>query len=421
MTKGNFNVLKSIAGLVTATVAAQLIGLGFVPLLSRIYGPVEFGVFGTFVGAAVVAGVCATASYQSAIVVERDTDGARRVAWLSLFVLAGFSLCLAAAILGMRLLLPLFPSSFDPPLALLFAVALPVAVVSIALLRVLQSVFVRQAEFARVGRYSIAQALCVSGAQAAFGLFSPELNGLILGYVIGLCIVGASGAFSLRRRIWAPDETPNPSALFRIARAHWRFPAFFLPANLAEHGSVWIPVLLVGATFDAATAGAFLLAQRVVRFPVTLVSSNVRQVLFKSAAQAEPPQTANIAMLARKTTMLLGAIAVVPCLILYFKAEPFFLFVLGPEWGMAGRIASMLALLLFVEFSISPTIILLAIDNRQAWQMTWEFLRLGTIVILFTAVGPTAGPEQFFPIYAAVLSGVYIVGFLLVVLVRGTK
>ena len=70
----------SAAWLGGSTLASQVLLLGSLPLIARLFGPEQFGIYTLFVGALAIAGVLVGLRYESAAVVARtDREAAGRV------------------------------------------------------------------------------------------------------------------------------------------------------------------------------------------------------------------------------------------------------------------------------------------------------------------------------------------------------
>jgi len=68
--------IKQVLILTSGTAIAQLITVGVMPLLTRLYLPVEFGIFAIFSSIVAIFGVFATGRYEYAILAEKSEDDA---------------------------------------------------------------------------------------------------------------------------------------------------------------------------------------------------------------------------------------------------------------------------------------------------------------------------------------------------------
>lgn len=81
--KGGSSTVRSIATLLTGTVASQVIGVITMPILSRIYGPGAFGILAIFLSVSAVVSMVAALRYEYAIVLPEREEDAHRLRQLS--------------------------------------------------------------------------------------------------------------------------------------------------------------------------------------------------------------------------------------------------------------------------------------------------------------------------------------------------
>lgn len=70
------NTFKNLSTLMSGTVIAQLIGILASPLLSRLYTPSNFGLWGTFLSIVAVITVIASLKYELGIILEEKEESA---------------------------------------------------------------------------------------------------------------------------------------------------------------------------------------------------------------------------------------------------------------------------------------------------------------------------------------------------------
>ena len=91
-------LLRNIATVVSGTAGAQALTLAFMPVITRIYGPDNYGVLGVFMGLAMMLIPVAALCYPTSVVLPRRDSDALGLVKLSL-LMAGLTSCLLAAFL----------------------------------------------------------------------------------------------------------------------------------------------------------------------------------------------------------------------------------------------------------------------------------------------------------------------------------
>ena len=87
--------VRNVAVVASGTAAAQAIGMAFSPLITRLYGPEAFGLLGIYTSLLGVLGPITALTVPVAIVLPKDDDEAKRLAFLSLFIATGMVFSMA--------------------------------------------------------------------------------------------------------------------------------------------------------------------------------------------------------------------------------------------------------------------------------------------------------------------------------------
>ena len=215
-----------------------------------------------------------------------------------------------------------------------------------------------------------------SATQLGWGIFLyPGAFGLILGQISG----NAFGFFFLLRTVCKQlRQRLTAGLVYRLKEvliAYKKFPIYTSWATLINSTSQNIPALLLAVFFSPAIAGYYALATRVISLPVALIGNSVRQVYFQKATEIYN-RGDHLFPIFIKTTLNLALLGLFPIVIIIIWGEPLFAFVLGAEWGEAGRFAAILSFWLFFAFVNPPTVSNLLILKQNRIQLIWEILLL---------------------------------------------
>lgn len=396
---------RSVAVLASGTAVAQLIGVAASPVLTRVYTPEAFGVFGVFLAVVSISSVAVGLRYEAAIPLARGNAEALAVIVLALAVIVGLSVAAGLAIwligslsVGSTLGQALTMALWFVPLALFLS----------GIHQVLTFWAIRTEAFAESARASVAQSAVQTAAQVALGAVRSGMTGLTIGYVMGR----ATGvAFLL------PTIGSVPRALIRgvrlrelreAAAAFRRFPLIAVWSSLLNSASFQVPVLLLAGLFQATVVGWFLLTVRVLQLPLAVVGTAVGQVFYSRASQASGAELRSITNQVFRTLTTIGT---GPMVVLALGGERAFALVFGDEWRGAGEYAQWLAPWLLFVFVASPLSTLVFVLSRQRDELLFQ-LALGSVRTAALLVGSRLGDADLaiglFGASSAALWGIYL-------------
>ena len=325
-------VLQRAGLLLLGSVGSQGIALALAPILTRLYGPAEFGVLGVFTAVASLVASVASLGLEAAIVVERDPEQARFAYGLSLVLAAAVALAVAAAALAASL------AGWTSGLPVPVLAMVPVSVLALGWgqAAVGRALALERAFAVAAGRFM--RGAGVGAAQVALGAVAASGTALVSGAVAGQAAAAVIVVLLLRR-------TPGPRAGivgFRaVVRRHGTLLGWSAPQTLLNNlGTGAAPMVLAGRFADA-VIGNFALANRVVQVPAVTLGEAMRQALLKSASDVSGDPAALSGLLAR-STVALGAVLGAAAVVGWVAAPSLFAVVFGERWRVAGNYAAWL-------------------------------------------------------------------------------
>ncbi|WP_171030942.1 MULTISPECIES: lipopolysaccharide biosynthesis protein [Pseudomonas] len=357
---------RNVITLMTGTALGQAIPVAISPLLTRLYSPAEFGVFALYMALVAVLSVLATGRYELAIMVPRSERSAAAIVALAIACCAGVSALLLLIILV-----------FHDQLVVLFNLAgstywlywVPLSVMLMGANQSLNYWCNRHAYYKRMSTTRIAQNTGMSTAHVALGYGGLGMLGLIIGAVLGYLT-----AFSLlflasgRRKLFTGMSIAR---MHKMARRHVDFPKFLVLAHGFNMASFQSPVVLLGSFFGSSVAGFFMLTQRVIGAPMSIVAGAIGDV-FRQQASERYARTGECVALYRKTFVRLLILSLPPFAVFYVVAPDFFAWVFGEAWRVSGEYARVLAPMLFFQFITSPLSCLFFIAGKQRLDLLWQ-------------------------------------------------
>ena len=336
---------KDVAILTLGTAIAQLITVLATPALSRLYAPAEFGVIAVFMGVVAVVGTFITLRYEVNILIPKINLEAQQILYLSLSLAVFLGLFVSAAAWAlpesMRDLLGVGVLKKWLPWACLIGVCAAVSNAAFGWLN-------RAQLYKKMAQLRISQSLLFSGAALLLGIWSFE-DGLLVAYVGSVLLL-----ISLISRHLPRPNRINFSNIWSAAYKFRNTPKYILPTALLDVLTLQLPVILIGAWYGSSEAGQFSLAWRVLVMPASLVGTAIGLVFFQRFSFVWPDAHAAWTLLIR-VWKILAIIGFLPMIVLMLFGENLFSIIFGPNWAMSGKMAVILAPMLFASLLHSPT------------------------------------------------------------------
>lgn len=378
--KGSFKA--HVLTLMSGTAIAQCIAVAVSPILTRLFPPEDFGVFGVYASVASIVIVVSTLRYEQALMLPKGNKEAAHLFWASLLAVAGITaLSLITCILFLNKILVVL----EIPALGHWLLLLPCSVFFGGVFLTLNSWSTRQKQFKRASYSQIARAAAVSSVQISSGAMKAGPVGLIGGAALGDLIASLVLAYQVKRDDGlALKEGLDWDAIKRAGKQHSDFPVYSGPQNMLNAVSQNIPVLLFAKFFGPAEAGFYALGVRVIQLPMNLVLISLRQVLFQKASETYNSGGDSYALF-KKTTFSLIKIVILPASVIILLGPALFAFVLGKEWNTAGEYARWLVLWLACAFVNPPAILFGQILRKQKTLFIQDvvllFFRIAAIII----------------------------------------
>lgn len=329
----------SAAWLGGCTLASQLLLLGSLPLIARLYGPSSFGVYTLFVGALAIGGVFVGLRYESAAVVAEDDRAAAGLILLVLLSGAGAALIAMLAGLLVRLVWPELAgrhgvASLGPALALaLFATAVQRSVLAWG---------TRRGWFRLLGLTQLSFNLLMVAAQLGGAvLFAASAGMLAWGHALALTLSSAVAfaiAFGGERCRLRRGLARRRLATFAVRFK--RFPTFMILYGLMSTVRERATQFMLGSVAGADVLGRFAMAWRVTSAPNSLLYSAIGPAYFSAAARNDRAENERTAVALVRFSLVL----LVPAFVfLAVEAVPLVRMLFGGDWAATAPMVTLLA------------------------------------------------------------------------------
>ena len=343
------------------TVIAQGIQLGISPVLTRIYGPNEFGVFALYMSVASLFSIVATGRYEMAIMLPANDDDAANLLALSLMISAGISLValLVVSVFGGNLAAALGDRSVAPWLYLI-----PVSIMLTGSYQAFNYWSNRNKKYRRLSGSRVIQYGSAAVANMGLGLWGWGVGGLIGGSIFGQLLSTLSLGWQATRDGLGLRRRMNAESLKVNAKRYKDFPLINSLHAFMDVVQTSGANFIISHFFGQGILGQYSLTMRILKAPLYLIGASLSQVFLQKATEVHN-QKGDLQVLVRKAAGGLVLTALPIFTLIYLAAPALFSLVFGERWRVAGEYARILSPWLFLNFVVSPLAQIPIITNRQ--------------------------------------------------------
>ena len=393
---------RRVSTVMAGTIAAQLIPLASLPILTRLLPPTTLGDYYIWLGAATIASVAASLRFDVAVFSARSIPEVAELVMTAsmagiVVALASLGMVKTADIVLGRPLIACSSSCYLLEAAILAYVS--------AMLQILLSVHIYQVQFGKQAVAKVILAVSVTITQLLAVIAGFGLGGLIYGQVLASASVLVWLFLDIERSLSRSLRHLSPRSAWRTIRNNWRFPVLAMPADAVNSLSAQLPFFMLAGRFGPSASGYYALTNRALAAPVGLLAGSILTV-FKEQASQNFRDTGNCVQVYIATLRSLALLGLAPFAFLWLFAEPLFILVFGETWAMAGRLGEILAPMFYLKFVASPLSYTLFIADRQAQDLYWQ---LGLLATTFAALHLTGSVESAVTCYSLGYSLLYIV------------
>lgn len=374
---------RSVAIVIAGTAISQFIAVASSPVITRLYGPENFGLLSLFMAIVSILGPLTALTYPMAIVLPRQDHEAKAIFRLSLFLAIGISSLFGFIfyfwgeyLFELLNAKELTTYSLLIPFSMLFGVVLQIG----------NQWLIRKKNYKIVATNSVAQSFFLSTAKIGVGYISPTAIALI--FITSLTSALNAGILMISiRKIAksAPKVATNSEKvhLRYLAKKYLDFPVYRAPQVLINTISQNLPVMILATLFGMSSAGFYGIARTLLSMPIALISQSVGSVLYGRMSEAVHSGE-NLTKLIVKSTAALALIGIIPFSLIFAFGPWIFSFIFGVEWMLAGEYARWLALMSFFGYLNRPSVVAIPIFRMQSWLLKYElFSTISKIFALY--------------------------------------
>lgn len=358
-------MFKASLVLASGTIGGQLFVLAVSPLLTRLYGPADFGIFGAYAAALYILSAFSAFRYEVSIPLLKREEDAKCLAAASILLVAFTStICF--------FLLFFVTSLFDFPGKILFQWVLPFGLLLAGIYNVLMFYQLRQGRYSTIARTRASQAVGGATFQIGAGFLGGGALGLIVGQVIGLS--GGGVILGGAKTIKSFFESFSMRRATLQLRRQIDFARFGAPAALLQIANSHCVTLLLGFFFLPSSVGIYALVQRVSITPFSIVSAAISASLISFGNELNQGKGRRPLSMQSLLTAVMSPVSLLAAIALYFGFQRVF----GSQWADGARISAWIVLIVSQKFIFDSVFSLTTTEGEQK-----KGLKLQSIVFLF--------------------------------------
>ena len=372
--------VKGALTLSFGTLIGQVLVVLSSPLMTRLYSPEEFGIFGLLLSIVASFSLISALRYELAIILPKNDLLAITLLFVSLIFVFAISLLLFIFILVFENQIVQLPNGNE---LIAFSWLIPLCIFLVGSIKVFVFWNLRINKPSRIAYARITQDSVMVGYQITAGyLLNNNYISLSIGYTLGLFLgLIVIVKHSIKKNISLFKQIRLRDIKYVILR-YRRFPLFTVWADLANVLSKQLPMILIASFFSPVIAGFYLMANRVANSPVGLISEGTGKSFMSIASKIRDKN--ELSDLSIRVLDLLIKMSVIPFIFIAAFGPELFEILFGEEWTGGGRYFQVLIIQSIAVFIYVPNLTLLAVLEKQELGLYFQVSMFSfTLISLF--------------------------------------
>jgi O-antigen/teichoic acid export membrane protein len=365
----------------SGTTIAQLISIIFYPILSRLYSPEDYGVFGLFTGIYGFLDTIITLRYEMAIIIPRkDKDAINLTFGTVLISLINSLLFLIVIILFKNSILSLLNANKLGNWLYL----IPLINFFFSIIKIYNYWLIRKKKFKSASINKICQKSSETAFSISFGFFT-KLNGLIIGDIVGRFSLAVMSLYQAIKADYKFSLISYKKIKYNLKK-YINFPLYnTLPTIFNTLGSLF-PIFIINKYYNSTETGYFNFCRQLLLIPYVFISASLSQVLLQQFTEKKQNNTS----LYKDTKKIFFILMLSGCafIIMIFPFAPrLFSFFFGEKWLISGYYTQILIFSFTFSSIISPFSAIFYSFEKIKIVSLWQFLYFCSISSLFLFKG----------------------------------
>lgn len=364
--------IRNIVIMVSGSATAQIITIALSPIITRLYGPEAFGMFGVFMAIVGVISPIAALTYPISIVLPKYDDEAKELVLLSFYITTGMSL---AFFLILFIFNDQIVTIFNIENIASFLFLIPIVILFSGILQIIEQWLIRTKQFNIIARVAFLHAGILNGSKVGIGIFYPLGPILIILSTLGQALKAIMMLLFMNKNMGFKHLFKRKFSIRKLANKYKDFPMYRAPQVFINAISQSLPVLLLASLFGPVSAGYYSLGRTVLNVPTQIVGKSVGDVFYSRITEASN-NNENVSRLLKKSIIGLSIVGILPFGLIVLFGPWIFSLIFGEDWLLAGKYARWMALWLFSMFIYQPCIRAFPVLNLQNFHLKYTVITL---------------------------------------------
>jgi O-antigen/teichoic acid export membrane protein len=367
---------RNVLTLMTGSTIAQAIPIVISPILTRIYTPEDFGVFGLFVAIVGFFSVVSSARYEQALLVPKDDEDAINILSLGLVINIAVSLIAFLIVFIFHKEISNLFNNKEIDTWLWFA---PLTIFFMGLFNLLTYWNNRKKHYLNITKATIIKSVILAISQIIIGSIKSGAFGLIAGQIL-------SSVFSNMRLAKALLNNKkllksiSKSEMILQAKKYIDFPKYQAPHAMLNNLSSNFPTFVFSSIFNIGVVGFYSLATRIVFAPLGILSSASAKAYSQKVSELYNNGEDSYGFTIRFLRSLSKKI-ILPLAVIVLFAPTIFAFVFGESWKEAGVYTQILFPWIFLNLLVSTISFIPSLVGMQKKAFVISIVQLFLIAI----------------------------------------
>lgn len=348
------------------------------PILSRIFAPEAFGVFGVFTSLISILTNASSFKLEVALPVLEDEYEFKELLWVAMFVNILFSLSIG----GTLYCLPKsIYEKFDSVSLVHYLWLVPISLIFTGMYRIFNCAVVRYKAYKAISFSYVNQIIVKNITQILLGIWYSTGLTLILGTVLNQA-TGSSNLFRILVRkkmlVWNTGWYKN---IRYHLKKHIDYIVYGTPSGLINAIGLYLPVPIVIFYYGSKEAGLLSFCITLISLPMRTVGSAVSQAYIGECAEMLRNRRSGLSKLYVALIKRLTLLVLLPIAIVMIGGPEIFRIFFGNDWKEAGHYAQILAIPFAMQFVSSPLSQILNLLKQQRLQLIWDSIRMLSVIL----------------------------------------
>ncbi len=374
--------VSNVAKLSAGTLISQAIGILVAPILSRLFAPEAFGLFGLFASIFGVLGSIACLRYDLAIMLPKEDEKAANL-FAGTLIFSALMSCFCGLLIwiaGNQIL-----NFFNAEQLSSYVWYIPLMVFLIGTFSAANYWNSRTKHFGRLAFVRIINSFTNNLIRLTMG-FGGYVGGEIL--IVAAFFAQIISNIILYFKIWVSDgkffrNHIRLKEIFSLSSRYRRFPQYSVWSGILVDFSLKLPVFTIAYFFSPKELGYFVFVQTIVRVPFNLLGDSISKVFFQKAASIKG-NAAELSSWIEKVFYFLTTFFMLPALVISIQGNDIFKLIFGANWSEAGLYAQILIFSIFIELITAPFGSLFSVLEKQKEALRFNILlmtlRFGALI-----------------------------------------